>query len=63
MHGKGNLEASTWFDKPGTNRTTRSGDEPNNVKKKYGKLEVRNKFYAPATYITHFTKQPSFSNR
>ena len=49
MHGKGNLEASTWFEKPGTNRAKRSGDEPYNIKKKYGRLELRNKFFSLRT--------------
>ena len=50
MHGGGNLDHQTWFQKrTDSGRTTRSTADPLNVTVKNGRLEIRSKFFSVRT--------------
>ena len=49
MHGRGELEVSTWYDRHTSERNLRSGADPLGVKKRHGRLEVRNNFFSIRT--------------
>ena len=45
MHGKGGLNAETWFERADDPRNTRSAPDPLGIKKVYGRRELRKNFF------------------
>ena len=46
LHGRGDLEVGTWFDRQTGARNLRSTADPLNVKKRTGRMEIRNNFFS-----------------
>ena len=54
----GNLEPGQWFEMADQNRGTRSTADPQNVKKKFGRLELRKNFFS-IRVVDHWNAIPT----